>query len=674
MAKVTVAKTAGFCFGVRRAVDIAQKLGHDGVCACTIGPIIHNAHVVNHLKELGVPSVDSAADVPAGSRAIIRSHGVARSVYEELCSRGIEYTDATCPYVMRIHKIVREKSEQGYEVIIVGKRSHPEVLGIAGQCEKAEIVGSEEEMLNLLENRKDLATKRVCAVSQTTVGRKNWESCVKNLKKVCTNCEIFDTICLATNKRQTEAASLASMSDVMVVIGDRTSSNTQELVEICRSVCPNVIRVENADEIDFEDISGAERIGITAGASTPDWIIKEVKGKMSEEIKNFEGESFEEMLLSSLKTFNNGDKVVGVITAVTPSDIQVDLGAKYAGYIPYSEIGDDADAADKYKVGDEIECSVIRVNDVEGIITLSKKRLDAIKGWDDVELARQDKTTVEGTVIDVNAGGVIVSVRGLHVFVPASQTGLPRNAEMSELLKKKVQLKIKEVNRARRRIVGSIREVTAEVRREAMERVWADIEVGKEYKGVVRSLTSYGAFVDIGGVDGMVHISEMSWTRIGHPSEMFKEGQEVDVFVIALDAEKKKISLGYRKAEDNPWTKFMAAYNVDDTAKVKIVKLMPFGAFAEILPGVDGLIHISQITNTHIAKPGDVLKEGDEVEAKITAVDTENKKVSLSMRALIPGEEAPKADEAVEASADEADSVVATSGEENDIIPEETEE
>ncbi|MBQ2840858.1 MAG: bifunctional 4-hydroxy-3-methylbut-2-enyl diphosphate reductase/30S ribosomal protein S1 [Oscillospiraceae bacterium] len=673
MAKITVAETAGFCFGVRRAVDIAEKLGRDGVRACTIGPIIHNAHVVDHLKRLGVPSVNTAADVPVGSLAVIRSHGVARSVYDELDMRGIKYSDATCPYVMRIHKIVREKSEQGYQVIIVGKRSHPEVLGIAGQCEKAEIVGSEEEMSELLKNRAELATMRVCAVSQTTVGRKIWESCVKNLKKVCTNCEIFDTICLATDKRQTEAARLASMSDVMVVIGDRTSSNTQELVEICRSVCPKVIRVENADEIDLESISGAENIGITAGASTPDWIIKEVKGKMSEEIKNFEGESFEEMLLGSLKTFNNGDKVVGVITAITPSDVQVDLGAKYAGYIPYSEIGDDADAADKYKVGDEIECSVIRVNDVEGIITLSKKRLDAIKGWDDVELARQDKTTVEGTVIDVNAGGVIVSVRGLHVFVPASQTGLPRNAEMSELLKKKVQLKIKEVNRARRRIVGSIREVEFEARRAASERVWADIEVGKAYKGVVRSLTSYGAFVDIGGVDGMVHISEMSWTRIGHPSEMFKEGQEVDVFVLALDAEKKKISLGYRKEEDNPWTKFMSAYSVDDTAKVKIVKLMPFGAFAEIVPGVDGLIHISQITNTHIAKPADVLKEGDEVEAKITAVDEENKKVSLSIRALIPGEEAP-AEDAEEAPADEADAVVATSGEEVDILPEESAE
>ncbi len=668
MAKVTVAKTAGFCFGVRRAVDMAEKLGREGVRACTIGPIIHNAHVVQFLESLGVPSVDSPEQVPEGSLAVIRSHGVAKSIYDELTSRGIEYADATCPYVMRIHNIVREKSEDGCEVIIVGKRSHPEVLGIAGQCLHSEIVGSAEEMSKLFENRPELRTKRVCAVSQTTVGRKIWESCVKILKKVCTNCEIFDTICLATDKRQTEAASLASESDVMVVIGDRTSSNTQELVAICTSVCPKVIRVENAEEIDLSEIRGAESIGITAGASTPDWIIKEVKGKMSEEIKNFEGESFEELLLSSLKTFNNGDKVVGVITAITPSDIQVDLGAKYAGYIPYSEIGEDAEA-DKYKVGDEIECSVVRVNDVEGIITLSKKRLDAIKGWDDVELARQDKTTVEGTVTDVNAGGVVVTVRGLRVFVPASQSGLPKSADLNDLLKKKVQLKIKEVNRPRRRIVGSIREVAAEVRREAQERVWADIEVGKEYKGVVRSLASYGAFIDIGGVDGMLHISEMTWGRIGHPSEMFKEGQEVDVFVIALDAEKKKISLGYKKAEDNPWLKFKAAYNVDDTAKVKIVKLMPFGAFAEVVPGVDGLIHISQITNTRIAKVSDALKEGDEVEAKIIAVDEENQKISLSMRALIPGEAAPA--EAKEEAPEDTEELVATSGEENDILPEE---
>ncbi len=656
--EIKLAETAGFCFGVRRAVDIAEKLGRDGVAACTLGPIIHNTHVVDYLTELGVPSVDSVSEIPEGALAVIRSHGVPSTVYSELEEKGIEYVDATCPYVRRIHNIVKENSEAGREIIIVGKREHPEVLGIAGQCKGAEIVGSEEEVEELLKNRKDLEIKPICVVAQTTVGRKFWEKTVKKIKKVCTNCEIFDTICLATSKRQAEAASLAASSDVMVVIGDRTSSNTNELVEICRQNCAKVFRVEEASEISSDDISDAEVVGITAGASTPDWIIKEVKGKMSEEIKNIEVESFEEMLLSSLKTFNNGDKVVGVITAVTPSDIQVDLGAKYAGYIPYSEIGDNASDVSEFKVGDEIEACVVRVNDVEGIITLSKRRLDAIKGWDDVELARQDKTTVEGTVVDTNSGGVIVSVSGLRVFVPASQTGLPRNAEMTDMLKKKVQLKIKEVNRPRRRIVGSIKEVSFEVRREAMERIWSDIEVGKAYKGVVRSLMSYGAFIDIGGVDGMLHISEMSWKRIGHPSEMFKEGDVVDVFVIALDAEKKKISLGYRKAEDNPWTKFMAAYNVEDVAKVKIVKLMPFGAFAEIVPGVDGLIHISQITNTHIAKPGDVLKEGDEVEAKIIAVDEENKKVSLSMRALIPGEE-----NAAPAEAPAADEVVATAGE-----------
>ncbi|MBR3847882.1 MAG: bifunctional 4-hydroxy-3-methylbut-2-enyl diphosphate reductase/30S ribosomal protein S1 [Oscillospiraceae bacterium] len=668
--EIKLAETAGFCFGVRRAVDIAEKLGRDGVSACTLGPIIHNTHVVDYLTELGVPSVSSVSEVPEDALAVIRSHGVPSTVYRELEKKGIEYVDATCPYVRRIHNIVKENSEAGREIIIVGKREHPEVLGIAGQCKGAEIVGSDEELEELLKNRKDLEIKPICVVAQTTVGRKNWEKTVKKIKKVCTNCEIFDTICLATSKRQAEAASLAAEADVMVVIGDRTSSNTNELVEICRQNCAKVFRVEEASEISSDDISDAEVVGITAGASTPDWIIKEVKGKMSEEIKNIEVESFEEMLLSSLKTFNNGDKVVGVITAVTPSDIQVDLGAKYAGYIPYSEIGDNASDVSEFKVGDEIEACVVRVNDVEGIITLSKRRLDAIKGWDDVELARQDKTTVEGTVVDTNSGGVIVSVSGLRVFVPASQTGLPRNAEMTDMLKKKVQLKIKEVNRPRRRIVGSIKEVSFEARREAMERIWSDIEVGKAYKGVVRSLMSYGAFIDIGGVDGMLHISEMSWKRIGHPSEMFKEGDVVDVFVIALDAEKKKISLGYRKAEDNPWTKFMAAYNVEDVAKVKIVKLMPFGAFAEIVPGVDGLIHISQITNTHIAKPGDVLKEGDEVEAKIIAVDEENKKVSLSMRALIPGEENAAPAEVEEAAADE---VVATAGEENDIVPEDAE-
>ncbi len=372
---------------------------------------------------------------------------------------------------------------------------------------------------------------------------------------------------------------------------------------------------------------------------------------MSEAIKNETMEkSFEELLAESFKTLNNGDKVVGIVTAITPTEIYVDLGTKHAGFLPLSEVTDDPSVKpeEMFKVGDEIEVSVVRVNDVEGVVTVSKRRLDAMKNWDEVETARQDKTVVEGIVTEMNKGGIVVSVKGVRVFVPASQSGLPKDADLATMLKTKVKLRITEVNRMRRRVVGSIRSVQYEERRAAAEKVWNEIEVGKSYKGVVKSIMSYGVFVDIGGVDGMLHISEMSWKRIGHPSEMFKEGDIVDVTVIALDTEKKKISLGYRKAEDNPWTKFTSQYNVGDVASVKVVKLMPFGAFAEVLPGVDGLIHISQITDRRIARPGDVLSEGQEVEAKITEINLDTKKISLSMRALIEPEVAPAEDVADE--------------------------
>ncbi len=655
--KITLAKSAGFCFGVRRAVQIAEDLGKNGEKACTLGPIIHNTHVVEHLASLGVPSVESVDAVPKGSLAVIRSHGVPASTCDLLKAQGIEYVDATCPYVEKIHKIVREHAAAGEQIIIIGARSHPEVLGISGQCEGALVFENESQLSEWFEHDKSLAAQTVCVVAQTTIGREFWENCLKIIKKECTNHQIFDTICFATSKRQAEAQALASCSDMMVVIGDRTSSNTRGLIKICSTVCDNVIHIENAQELDLASVRSAQRIGVTAGASTPDWIIKEVVNKMSDEIKTnaaeiqeIEGESFAEMLEHSFKTLNTGDKVTGIVTAIAPTEVYVDLGTKHAGIMPVAEISDDPNvkAEELFKVGDEVEVYVVRVNDVEGVVTLSKRRLDAIKSWDDIEQARQDKIIVEGTVIDENKGGIVVSVKGSRVFVPASQTGLPKEAPMSEMLKRKVKLRITEVNRPRRRVVGSIKSVLMDERRAAAEKVWGEIEVGKVYQGVVKSMTSYGAFVDIGGVDGMVHISQMSWSRIANPSEVFKVGDVVEVFVIALDAEKKKISLGYRKEADNPWTKFISTYNEGDVAKVKIVKMMPFGAFAEILPGVDGLIHISQITNRRIARPAEVLEDGQEVEAKILGIDTENKKISLSMRALIPGEENQGEPEVVE--------------------------
>ncbi len=370
---------------------------------------------------------------------------------------------------------------------------------------------------------------------------------------------------------------------------------------------------------------------------------------MSEEINKIEEseESFAEMLEKSIKTLHTGDKVTGIVTRITNTEIHVDLGTKHAGYIAMSELTDDVDAniEDLVQVGAEIETYVMRVNDQEGVATLSKKRLDSVKNWDSVEAAQEEQTIVEGTVTEENKGGIVVSVKGVRVFVPASQTGLPRGGDLSSLMKQKVRLRITEVNRSRRRVVGSIRAVANEERALKAAEIWNNIEVGKQYDGVVKSLTSYGAFVDIGGVDGMVHVSELSWSRVKNPAEVVSVGQAVTVHVLSFDADKKKISLGMKDHSEEPWTKFIDTYDVGQTASVRVVKLMTFGAFAEIVPGVDGLIHISQIADHRIEKPADALSEGQVVDVRITEIDFENKKVSLSIRALLASDEDEGEDE-----------------------------
>ena len=504
------------------------------------------------------------------------------------------------------------------------------------------------ELSNWLETAPERRDIPLTMVSQTTSTRFIWDSCVEKAKKECTNLKIFDTICNATCKRQSEAQALAARSDAMVVIGGRESSNTKRLAELCGALCPMVVWIERAAELEPSNLCRKASIGITAGASTPEWIIKEVYDKMSDENIEIE-ESFAEMLEKSIKTLNTGEKVTGVVTGITPTEIYVDLGTKHAGYIPVSELTDDptAKVEDLVKIGDEIETYVMRVNDQEGVVTLSKKRLDTVKSWDDIEQAREEHTTVEGVVTEENKGGVVVSIKGVRVFVPASQTGLPRETPMSQLLKQHVRLRITEVNRARRRVVGSIRAVEAEERAAKAAEVWANIEENKRYTGTVKSLTSYGAFVDIGGVDGMVHISELSWSRIKHPSEVVSVGDTVEVYVISFDKEKKKISLGMKDRSQNPWEVFTGKYQPGDVANVRVVKLMTFGAFAEVVPGVDGLIHISQIADHRIDKPGDVLSEGQMVDVKIIDIDYDNKKVSLSIRALLEGGDEPAESEDV---------------------------
>ena len=656
---IRIAESAGFCFGVNRAVELVEQAASEGKTVRTLGPIIHNRHAVSHFLEMGVEVIDSPEDAQSGQTVIIRSHGVTRAVQEALEMRGVEVVDATCPFVKRIHGIVSKAVAEGRLPVIIGTRTHPEVQGIAGWCEKCEIFENAEELEEWANSGKIPLDFPISMVCQTTSTESLWKSCEIFAKKVFTNLKIFDTICKATEFRQSEAANLSKVCQAMVVVGDTHSSNTGRLAMICREHCGRVALVDNASELEREFFRGVSDVGITAGASTPAWIIKEVNKTMSEimNVETVQEENFEALLEQSIKTLNTGDKVIGIVTGIGTTEVQIDLGTKHAGYIPYDEVSADPTVKpeDVLKVGDEIEVFVVRVNDQEGVCQVSRKKLEGMKVWDEMATWCEEKTTVEGTITEENKGGLVATVKGIRVFIPASQSGIAKGGDMAGMVGKTTELKITEVNRARRRVIGSIRAVSSETRKAALEKIWSEIEVGAKYHGTVKSLTSYGAFVDIGGVDGMVHVSELSWNRIKNPAEVVKVGDEIDVYVISFDAEKRKISLGYKTAEMNPWNQFMTTYNVGDVVDAKIIKLMTFGAFAEIVPGVDGLIHISQIANKRIGKPEDVLAEGQEVQVKITDVDAENKRISLSIRALLdPAEEEEAVEEAAEEVTEEA--------------------
>ena len=663
--ELIVARSAGFCFGVRRSVDMAIQLCESGPCV-SLGMLIHNEDVVRWLGEKGMQTIQDVRQTRAGDRVLIRAHGALTEDLNTLFSVNAEVHDATCPRVRHIHDIVQKASSEGSLVVIIGMKNHPEVEAIKSRCTDGIVLENAVEVAQWLKEHPEMADRRICVVAQTTQTQKNFQDCVVLIKKICTNAEISDTICFATSTRQKEAWDLSLNCDAMIVIGGKHSANSLHLAEICMQNCDNVQFVECAADLDLARFVGVSRVGLTAGASTPAWIIKEVVNKMSDEFKvneNLEEASvaeeaevkaeevaaeapaepeaekelsFDEMLEETLKTIYNGEKVTGTVVSITGTEVSVDLGAKYSGFIPTSEFTDSGvKVEDSVHVGDEIEAIVVRVNDIEGTAMLSKRRLDAAKAWTEVEEAVDNNTVMEGRVTEENKGGVVVNVNGVRVFVPASQTDLPREAELSQLLHKVVRLRITEVNRGRKRVVGSIRRVAQAERREKIETLWNEMEIGKHYHGVVKSLTSYGAFVDIGGVDGMVHVSELSWGRIHQPSEVVSVGDEVDVYVINFDRDKRKISLGYKDPDANPWVMFTDRFQVGDTAEVKIVKLMSFGAFAEVIPGVDGLIHISQIADHRIEKPEDVLRVGDVVQAKITAIDEEKHKISLSIRALL---------------------------------------
>ncbi len=654
--KITKAETAGFCFGVNRAVNMVYELLAEGKRVCTLGPIIHNPQLVDELTQKGVRIVESPDEVRAGETLVIRSHGVERAVYEKASGLNINVADATCPFVAKIHKIVAENSLSGAITIIAGDSNHQEVKGIIGHCYgEYFVVGDENELAIVLKNNSFFVEKDLILVSQTTFNAKIWENLQKNLKKVCTNAKIFDTICNATSLRQNEADKLSAVSDAIIVIGGRHSSNTAKLYDVCRKNCGNTFLIETAAELPLDSLKGLDKMGVVAGASTPAGIIKEVIYTMSENLQSVEEQvevkeavqkSFEEMtdeeaFEASLSGLTGDQKVEGVVVAVNPSEITVDIGRGVTGYISQAEYSSDPDVKlmDEVKVNDKLNLIIMKINDQEGTAMLSKRRFDAIAGWDNIVAAKESGEIVTGYVKDIIKGGIVAYTNNVRVFIPASQATASRNEALEDLKGKEVSFRIIEIGRGRR-AVGSIRSVLREERKAMQEKLWESIAEGDRFTGTVKSLTSYGAFVDIGGVDGMIHVSELSWSRIKNPSEVVLVGDTVEVYVKSIDKEKKKISLGYKKEEENPWVIFQKNYDVNDVVKVTVVSMTTYGAFARIIPGIDGLIHISQIADKHIAKPQDELEIGQEVEAKITAVDNDKKRISLSIRALIQKEEA----------------------------------
>ncbi len=745
--EIKIADKAGFCFGVDRAVKIAYDTAKGaGKNICTYGMLIHNRDVTADLEGMGVCCIENIHDIPKGSVVIIRAHGISETEQNILTEKETQIIDATCPFVKRIHTIVKEEYSKGRQIVIAGDKNHPEVKGINGWCQNsAIIIGADENYDEILQKNSE---NPLSLVAQTTMRKEKVKKIEKNLKKHFTNVNFFDTICSATEERQLAAKKLSEECDVMLVFGGRNSSNTEKLYEICCEGCSDTYKVENAKELNelahLLKNKKLKKVGITAGASTPDKVIKEAKLTMAEITNEM---NFAEALEETLKPLTTGDIVKGVVIGITPTEVQVDIDGKYDGVIPANEMTNDptADLKSLVKVGDEVDVFVVHVSDRDGVVTLSKKKIDAEKGLQELREDFEAGTVLNGRIVELVKGGIVTIAKGIRVFIPASEAAERFVEDLGSLLNTEVSFRIIKMDKDRRgrlRVVGSIKSVAKEISAKKAEEFWAaaevnkkytgtvksltkfgafvdlggvdglvhiselsdarinhpsevvkvgdsidvyikdmdketgkislvkeleadkkareaafwaSLEVGKTYSGTVKSITAFGAFVDLGGVDGLVHVSELSWARIKHPSEVVAVGDTLEVYIKDVDVEAKKISLGHKKEEDSPWYQATKDLKVGDNIKCKVVRILPFGAFAEVAPFVDGLIHISQIANARIEKPSDVLNIGDEVEVQVTEINNDTKQIGLSRKVLLPDyvAEAEKAEEE-EAKADES--------------------
>lgn len=654
MSNIRVAESAGFCFGVKRAIEMAYEAIGVEPKLYSYGQLIHNKTVTDNLASKGLEIVESLDGLTEGT-LLIRSHGVGKALYDEAEAKGLKILDGTCPFVKKIHNIVHDKLAEGMGIIIVGDGTHPEVIGINGWCENAAVILEDEEAAKT----KEIPEKeKYAVVVQTTFRQAKFDKILEILQDRGVNMEVHNTICSATEKRQTEAEELSKTVDKMIVIGGKNSSNTQKLVEICAKNCGNTVHIETICDLVLNNFGKDDKIGITAGASTPPAIIKEVVVTMSEALENAvqnlggsEEATFEQMLEESLVTLHTGDVVKGTVIQVVNEEVSVNLGFKSDGIIARGEFSSDPTVIPSKTVqpGDEIEVFVVRVNDGDGNVMLSRKRIEAQKGIEEIEAAYNDKAVVTGTVTNVVKGGLIAVVNGVNVFIPSSQVSNRFIEDLSVFNGQELEFNIIEVDRVKRRFIGGRKALVEQEIAAKRAALFETIQAGSRVNGTVSRLTDFGAFVDLGGVDGLIHISEMSWGRISNPKEVLKEGQEVEVFVLDVDKEKGKISLSLKDADKNPWKLAAEKYAVGSIVEGKVVRMVPFGAFVELEPGVDGLVHISQIANKHVVKPEDELKVGEIINVKVLEVNPEQKKISLSKRqADAPVEEAPAEEAATE--------------------------
>ena len=633
--EILLAKSAGFCFGVQRAVDTAYKHA-DEKNVYTYGQIIHNEEVVGDLAKHGVKILeDDELDQIKDSKVIIRSHGAEKRVYDILEKNGNEIIDATCPFVKKIHNIVMDECGKGHTVIIIGDGKHPEVKGIMGWCmSEPVVIGTEEEAEKFVQsclNGEYKPSENISIVSQTTFNYRKFHNVVEFFRNKGYNVIVYNTICNATEERQREARALAADVDTMIVIGGKSSSNTQKLYEICRRECENTYYIQTLVDLDLTVIESAKRVGITAGASTPNKLIKEVHGRMDE--MNFAELLENDESRGSIKT---GEIVEGRVIDVKPDEIIVDISYKSDGVIPRNEYTNtpNADLTELVHVGDAITAKVVKTNDGEGSVLLSYKRVAAEKANEKLEAALESGEILTGKVVQVVSGGLNVMYDETRVFIPASLVSDTYEKNLDKYLDQDVEFILTEYQPKKRRIIGNRKQIIVARKAEAAKELFDRIEVGMTVEGVVKNVTSFGAFIDLGGADGLLHISEMSWGRVEDPKSVLKVGDKVKAFIKNIDGE--KIALSLKFDDTNPWLNADEKYAPGTVVTGKVARMADFGAFIELEPGVDALLHVSQISYDHVNKPEDVYKVGDVVEAEVVECNAADKKISLSVKSLLP--------------------------------------